>query len=212
MLGERVATSFCWKELRGLRFLTSWGRRATPAPPPTISAELGEPMKLLARGATPTEQLKNAAIEAALRALGDGQSTPKDKPALTGVRAVAAGAALYTAGWAAFKGRGFLREQFSASQVKDDETTQAGEGGPSGDAKQQLDVDEESAEAGGRQDDDAGESSSEAPTPRTKRKPVRRAARTNDPQPSLNLPQQRWPRMSAGTAGRQISPVRRSPS
>jgi hypothetical protein len=120
-------------------------------------------MKLLARRETPTEQLKNVAIEVALSALFDGQSKPKDKPALTGVRAVAAGVVLYTAGWVAIKGRGVLRP-----------------------------------EAGSRQDDDAGELSSEAATPRAKRKPVRRAARMSGPQPSLDLPQQRWPRMAAG--------------
>jgi len=118
-------------------------------------------MKLLARRETPTEQLKNAAIEVALSPLFDAQSKPKDKPALTGIRAVAAGAVLYTAGWVAIKGRGVLRP-----------------------------------DAGSRQDDDAGELSSAAATPR---KPVRRAARMNGPQPSLNLPQQRWPRMAAGT-------------
>jgi hypothetical protein len=113
-------------------------------------------MNLLTRKETPTEQLKNAAVEAALSALGDNQSRSKDKPALTGVRAVAAGAVLYTAGRAAFTGRRVLREQQSSNQ----------------DGERSEDTGGEAQEAGG--------------------------ARRDDPPASLELPQQRWPRMASG--------------
>ena len=145
-------------------------------------------MKLFTRQPTPTEQLKNAAIEAAVSALGADKSKSKDKPALTGVRAVAAGAVLYTAGRAAFKGRRFLSEQFSSDEAEDDAATQTRE-------------EHEDPEAKGRRDGDAGEpddgSRSTTATPPPKRKPMRRAARNNPAQPSLELPQQRWPRMAA---------------
>ena len=145
-------------------------------------------MKLFTRQSTPTEELKNAAIEAALSALGDGKSESKDKPAMTGVRAVAAGAVLYTAGRAAFRGRRFLNEQFSSDQAEDYAATQTRE-------------EREDPEADGRRDEDAGApddgSRSKTATPPLKRKPMRRAARNNPAEPSLELPQQRWPRMAA---------------
>jgi hypothetical protein len=81
------------------------------------------------------------------------QSRSKAGPRLTGVRAVAAGAFLYTAGWAMFTGRRFLGEQLSSNQADDDKRG-----------------DDDEPEAGG-----------------------------DDSQPSLELPQQRWPRMAAGT-------------
>ena len=65
-------------------------------------------MRLFTRQASPTEQLKNAAIEAAISGLRDSRGEPKRKSGLSGGRAVAVGAVLYTAGVAAFKGRRFL--------------------------------------------------------------------------------------------------------
>src|SRR5215216_4560371 len=81
--------------------------------------QIGEPMRLSTKQKTPTEELKNAAITALRTALSE-ESDAKDKRGLTGVRAVATGAIIYTAGRAAFKGRRFLREQLS-SHTDDDQ-------------------------------------------------------------------------------------------
>jgi hypothetical protein len=125
-------------------------------------------MKLLTRKKTPTEQLKHAAVEAAVSALGDLQGRSTGKPALSGVRAVGTGAVLFTAARAAFTRRRFLREQASSKEVEDEAATKARE--------ERAQAEEYRA---------------------AKRKPVPRAARTKGPQPSLELPQQRWPRLSA---------------
>jgi hypothetical protein len=82
-------------------------------------------MTLLMRDKSPIEQLKHAAIEAAVRALDDEKASSKDKPALTGVRAVATGAVLYTAGHAAFKAHRLLREQFFSNQAGDEQAVRA---------------------------------------------------------------------------------------
>jgi hypothetical protein len=108
-------------------------------------------MKLRTRKETPADQLRNAAVEAALGALDDLQGRSKRKPALSGLRAVGTGVVLFTAGRLALKGRRSVRQ-------------------------------------------DADEETSSAPA---KPRPVRRAARTERPRPSLDLPQQRWPRMAA---------------
>jgi hypothetical protein len=69
-------------------------------------------VRLLTRRKTPTEELKDAAIKALVNAL-DGDE-PAAKPGTKGVRAVVAGAVIYTAGRAAFKSRRFVREQLSS--------------------------------------------------------------------------------------------------
>jgi hypothetical protein len=148
----------------------------------------------LTRKKTPTRQFRDALVDPALSVLGRDHGRSKDKAGLSGVRALATGAALYTAGRAAFKSRRFLREQFSWSQAADAETTGVREEDePDGRSP------EEEAEAAGRHDEDAGErgdgSSAETATPPPKRKPVR--ARQERPQPSIELPQQRWPRIGA---------------
>ena len=75
-------------------------------------------MRLLTRRKTPTEVLKDAAIEALVNALDDDKRAAK--PATKGVRALAAGAVIYTAGQAAFKGQRFVREQL-LSDTEDDQ-------------------------------------------------------------------------------------------
>ena len=242
-------------------------------------------MMLLTRKKTPAEQLKQAAIEAAVTALGDLQDRSKGKPALSGVRAVGTGAVLFTAARAAFKGRRFLREQLFSNEAEGEETTTAREeraeheadkyqgaytmqadeqaeaseekehrpdaaeqdepeasdeveavehaeasdkgedecdqdhdapddgtgdgepeasgGGPSDDADEGPGAHEGSAEAEprGREVHDARDPDTESglkpARPLPDRKPVRRAARKKGLQPSLELPQQRWPRLSA---------------
>ena len=87
-------------------------------------------MRLLTRRKTPTEELKDAAIEALVNALDDDKRAAK--PGTKGVRALAAGAVIYTAGHLAFKGQRFVREQLSsdteddqAEEVEDEQETRA---------------------------------------------------------------------------------------
>jgi hypothetical protein len=134
-------------------------------------------MRLLTRRKTPTEELKDAAIQALLNALDDDERAAK--PRTTGVRALAAGALIYTAGRAAFKSRRFVREQLSsdagddqAEDVEDEEETLAYE---EPDAEEH-EVDEEEDEP-----------------------EVQRAARRKGAQPSLKLPKQRRARTWVST-------------
>ena len=84
-------------------------------------------MKLFTSQPTPTEQLKDAAIEAVIKALDGPQEEPKTKSGLSGGRALAVGAVLYATGLAAYKGRHLLREQLSSIRTDDDDATHARE-------------------------------------------------------------------------------------
>ena len=57
------------------------------------------------------DDVKRVAVAALVAALDDGKENAKKNPRLTGMRAVATGAVLYTAGTAAFKGRRFISER-----------------------------------------------------------------------------------------------------
>ena len=57
------------------------------------------------------EDVKRVAAAALVAALDDGKEQARKKPGLTGMRAVATGAVLYTAGKAAFSGRRFINER-----------------------------------------------------------------------------------------------------
>ena len=166
-------------------------------------------MKLFTRKRTPAEQLKHAALEAAVSALGDLEDRSKGKPALSGMRAVGTGAVLFTAARTAFKGRQLLREQLSSSDGEDDETTEARAERVAPQADEQAEATEEkeqrpdaaepeAADEDDRRDDEPDDRTGSKPARRAPdRKPARRPARRNGSQPSLELPQQRWPRMSA---------------
>ena len=175
-------------------------------------------MRLLTRRKTPTEELKDAAIKALVNALDDDKRAAK--PRTNGVRAVAAGAVIYTAGRAAFKGQRFVREQLSpdteddqAEDLEHEEETRAYEEPEAEEHEVDEEVDEPEAvedeeskayeededEPDG--DEDTGddepddEPSSKTPTPLPERKPMRRPARKKGAQPSLKLPNQRRARI-----------------
>lgn len=147
-------------------------------------------MKLLTRQKTPAEDLRTAAIAAMLSVLEDQGSEARGRSGLTGVRAVLTGAALYTAGFAAFKGRRFLRERQSPGLEHD----RAEEEPVPSEEEEELET-EGRAEDAGQPDDEPG---SKTPTPLPKRKPMLRAARKKGAQPSLELPRQRWTRIPVG--------------
>src|SRR5688572_25681841 len=67
-------------------------------------------MKVKTKRKATVEEVRRVALAALTAALDDGKQEVKQKPGLTGVRAVAAGAVIYTAGIAAFKGQRFVRE------------------------------------------------------------------------------------------------------
>lgn len=75
-------------------------------------------MRRLTRRKTLTEELKDAAIEALANALDDDDKRAA-KSGTKGVRALVAGAVIYTAGRAAFKGQRFVREQLSSDTEED---------------------------------------------------------------------------------------------
>jgi hypothetical protein len=57
------------------------------------------------------EDVKRVAVAALVAALDDGKENARKNPRLTGLRAVATGAVLYTAGKAALNGRRFISER-----------------------------------------------------------------------------------------------------
>jgi hypothetical protein len=179
-------------------------------------------MRLLTRRKTPAEELKDAAIEALVNALDDDKRTAKR--GTKGVHAVAAGAVLYTAGRAAFKGgQRLVRKQLSsdtdggqAEDFEDEEETRGheepeayevngeedepeafedAEAEPGEDVETGHDEpDQDSEELAARREPD-DEPRSKPSTPLPALEPMRRAARKKGAQPSLKLPKQRRARI-----------------
>src|ERR1044071_3004746 len=68
------------------------------------------------------DDVKRVAVAALVAALDDGKEKAQKNPRLTGVRAVATGAVLYTAGRAVIGGRRFINERMNnAEEHHDDE-------------------------------------------------------------------------------------------
>ena len=96
---------------------------------------------------TTADDVRRVAVAALTAALDDRKDEARSKPGLTGVRAVATGAVLYTAGRAAFGSRRFIRERFG-----DDEDRYEDGDGPEAEADEEYDEPEAEAERddGGR--------------------------------------------------------------
>jgi hypothetical protein len=60
------------------------------------------------------DDVRRVALAALATALENSREEARKKPGLTGVRAVATGAVIYTAGRAVYTGRRFLREHFAS--------------------------------------------------------------------------------------------------
>jgi hypothetical protein len=73
-------------------------------------------MRLQTKRKTTADDVRRVALAALVTALDDRKQEAKDKPGLTGARAVATGAVIYTAGRAALKGGRFVREHFVAGR------------------------------------------------------------------------------------------------
>src|SRR3954452_18345868 len=77
-------------------------------------------MNVSTRRRTTAEDVRRVALAALATALDDGKQEAKKKPGLTGMRAVATGAVLYTAGRAAFTGRRFIRDRLGTDGEAED--------------------------------------------------------------------------------------------
>src|SRR5215217_5051543 len=78
-------------------------------------------MRLSTKKKTSADDVRRAMLAALATALDDSKQEVKKKPGLTGMRAVATGAVLYTAGRVAFKGRRFVRDRFGSDGAETDE-------------------------------------------------------------------------------------------
>src|SRR5687768_5651368 len=67
------------------------------------------------------DDVRKVVLAALATALDDRKEEAKQKPGLTGVRAVATGAVIYTAGRAAFSGGRFIKERFGSDGRPDDD-------------------------------------------------------------------------------------------
>jgi hypothetical protein len=117
---------------------------------------------------TTADDVRQVLLAAVADALDDGKQEARKRPGLTGVRAMATGAVLYTAGRAAVAGRRFYRDRFGADAQGDgdeheDEYDDEHEQEPyaEGDAEEYADDDEDEPRAGGNDqeydDDDEDE-------------------------------------------------------
>src|ERR1041385_5822345 len=67
------------------------------------------------------DDVRRVALAALAAALEDGKEEAKKKPGMTGVRAVATGAVIYTAGGPASTGSRFIKDRFgSDGEARDD--------------------------------------------------------------------------------------------
>ena len=77
-------------------------------------------MRLSTKGRATSDDVRKVALAALASALDDRKEEAKKKPGLTGVRAVATGAMIYTAGRAAFSGRRFIKEHLGSDGRTDE--------------------------------------------------------------------------------------------
>src|SRR5918992_1644817 len=78
-------------------------------------------MRLSTKRRTTSDDVRRVALAALATALDDRKEEAKKKPGLTGMRAVATGAVIYTAGKAAFGSRRFIREHLGSNTREEDE-------------------------------------------------------------------------------------------
>src|SRR5215212_9814009 len=67
-------------------------------------------------GKPSADDVKRVAVAALVAALDDSKEHARKNPRMTGMRAVATGAVLYTAGKAAFSGRRFISERLQSDE------------------------------------------------------------------------------------------------
>jgi hypothetical protein len=103
------------------------------------------------------DDVRRVALAALATALEDRKEEAKKKPGLTGVRAVATGAVLYTAGRAAFTGRRFVRDHFGSDgqgRERDDEADEEEYDEPRAEEDEEYEDEEEYEEPRAEEDEE----------------------------------------------------------
>ena len=114
-------------------------------------------MRLPMKNKPNADDVRRVALAALATALEDRKEEAKKKPGLTGVRAVATGAVIYTAGRAAFTGRRFVRNHFGSdgeAREHDDEADDEEYEEPRAEEEDEEHEDEEAEEPQAEEDED----------------------------------------------------------
>src|SRR5215212_2517967 len=96
------------------------------------------------------EDVKRVAVAALVAALDDSKEHARKNPRMTGMRAVATGAVLYTAGKAAFSGRRFISERLHG----DDDVPEEDEEEDEPEAEEDEDFEDEDQADGDYEEDE----------------------------------------------------------
>ena len=153
------------------------------------------------------DDLRKVVLAALATALDDRKEEAKEKPGLTGVRAVATGAVIYTAGRAAFSGGRLIKERFGSdgrpvdSEDEEFEDEEYDDEPRAEDEDEREDEDYEGPEAEEDEDDYEEEPEEEKPrAARPSRRPPRHAKRIPEDSPIAQLPSR--PSRSRSPVGR----------
>src|SRR5215217_4780302 len=103
------------------------------------------------------EDVKRVAVAALVAALDDGKEKARKNPRLTGMRAVATGAVLYTAGKAAYSGRRFISEHLNRDGEPEDEAYQEDDVDEGDDVDEEPEEDEDFEEDEEREEEPVAE-------------------------------------------------------
>ena len=122
-------------------------------------------------GRTTADDVRRVALAALATALDDGKQQAAKKPGLTGVRAVATGAVIYTAGRAIFSGRRFIADRLGSDSHEDERDDEEY------DEPEDEEPDEPEAEA----DEEPEDEDEQEPTTSSRRPPVH----SDEPDPDL---------------------------
>ena len=155
------------------------------------------------------DDVKRVAVAALVAALDDGKEKAKKKPGLTGMRAVATGAVLYTAGKVAFNGRRFISERLQSDDepeedevYDDEEDLEEDDEEPLAEEDEDFEEEEEE-EPVAEEDEDFEEEPRKSPSPkRTTRSPSPKRT-TRSPSPRRTRTSRRTRTTSRSTAPRR---------
>src|SRR5689334_12729504 len=92
------------------------------------------------------DDVRKVALAALVSAMDDKKDEAKKKPGLTGVRAVATGAVIYTAGKAAFSSRRFIRDHLGSNGSADGAADEEYDEEPRGEEEEDFDEEDEDYE------------------------------------------------------------------
>src|SRR5918992_949290 len=147
-------------------------------------------MRLSTKRRTTSDDVRRVALAALATALDDRKEEAKKKPGLTGMRAVATGAVIYTAGKAAFGSRRFIREHLGSNTREEDEEYEEPEAEEDEEYEEpRAEEDEEYEEPGAEEDEENedGEAARRSGRARSGRPPSH-PKRTPGKTPEIDLP------------------------